>query len=153
MIDASNDAYILLVIVLGLAGVVSTIWLAARAAVLLVRAGKQRTLQTLLKATAGLAWMCAVGVYAWGVLHLMLLDESSQAQACSDRLGLEQARSIEGYGYSFAPLRFVCRVAGGQIYDAVVPGYVNPATALLGVTAAGVTFIARSHDQHKETKK
>ncbi|MCL7427114.1 hypothetical protein [Streptomyces sp. YS415] len=153
MIDASNDVYILLVLALGLGGMVATVWLAIRAAVLLTRAGRHRTLLALLRASAALTWMCAVGVYTWGALHLMLLDESSQAQECAERLTREQVKSVEGYEYSFVPLRFTCRVAGGQTYDAVVPGYVNPAAAILSVSAAVLTAITRSHSQRKEITK
>ena len=153
MTDASSDVYIGLVILLSMAGLVVTPWLAVRGVVLLARRGDKRTRRTSIKGAAVMAWACAVGVYAWGVLHLLFLDESSQALACRERLKAEQATYVDGYEYSFIPLRFRCRVTTGQTYEAVVPGYVNPATGIFAVTAAALTFAARSHNQHEETNK
>jgi hypothetical protein len=94
MIDASNDLYILLVMLLSVAGVLVTPWLAIRAVVLLVRATAQRRACTLIRGVAVMTWACAVGMYTWGVLHLVTLDESNQALACSERLGSEGSRSF-----------------------------------------------------------
>lgn len=153
MIDASNDVYIPLVLMLSLTGVVVTPWLVIRGVVLLARTGNRRTTHTAVKGAVALAWACAIGMYTWGVLHLVLLDESNQARACEEALGSERAQLVEGYEYQFVPLRFKCRVVGGQTFQAVVPGYVNPAAGIFGVSAAALMLARRSHPQHEETKK
>ncbi|MFD4525170.1 hypothetical protein ACFWP7_14865 [Streptomyces sp. NPDC058470] len=153
MIDASNDLYIGLVLLLSVTGVVVTPWLAIRGVVLLVRARRERTTRTVVRGAAVMAWACMAGMYTWGMLHLLMLDESNQALACSERLSSAQVKSVDGYEYSFLPLQFRCRVTGGQTYAAVVPGYVNPVAGILGATAVALTFVVRSQHQHEETKK
>jgi hypothetical protein len=151
--DASDDLYIGLVLFLSAAGVVVTPWLAIRGALLLFRDGGKRDAQRVVKGAAALAWACAVGMYGWGMLHLLMLDESNQALECAERLKSEQVKSVVGYEYSFLPLQFRCRVTGGQTYNAVVPGYVNPVAGVLGVTAAVLTYVARPKNWYEETKK
>ncbi|MER6800645.1 MULTISPECIES: hypothetical protein [Streptomyces] len=151
--DASNDLYIGLVLLLSLVGIGVTPWLAVRGARLLLRAGGKRDTHTAVRGAATAAWACAAGMYTWGVLHLLFLDESGQARACAERLRSEQVKSVDGYEYSFIPLHFTCRVTGGQTYEAVVPGYVNPAAGILGTTAAVLTFVARPTYWYEETKK
>ncbi|MFD3485093.1 hypothetical protein [Streptomyces sp. NPDC058665] len=153
MIDASNDVYIGLVLLLSLIGVVVTPGLAVLGVVLLFRTGDRRTTHTVVKGVAALAWACVAGMYTWGVLHFLVLDESRQTQECEEKLGPERAELVEGQGFQFVPLRFECRITSGQTYQAVVPGYVNPATGVFGVAAAGLTFAARSRNQREETKK
>ncbi|MFC8827632.1 hypothetical protein ACFT9I_20090 [Streptomyces sp. NPDC057137] len=149
MIDASNDLYIRLVLLLSLAGVVATPWLVVRGVVLLLRTGNRRTTHTVVKGAVALTWACAIGMYTWGVLHLVLLDESNQARACEEALGPERAELVEGYEYQFMPLRFKCRVTGGQTFQAVVPGYVNPATGIFGVSAAALMLANTARSERK----
>jgi hypothetical protein len=151
--DASDDLYIGLVLLLSAAGVVVTPWLVVRGVRLLLRAGGKRDAQIVVKGVAALAWACTVGMYGWGMLHLLKLDESNQALACEKRLRSEQVKSVAGYEYSFLPLHFRCRVTSGQEYDAVVPGYVNPGAGLFGVAAVALTCAARPKYWYEETKK
>ncbi|WP_346138296.1 hypothetical protein [Streptomyces coeruleofuscus] len=144
----------MVVLLLSLAGLVATPGLAVYAVVALVRAGRKRTRAGLLKPAAILAWLATVGMYTWGVLHLLLLDESGQAAACTKVLGGPDKRSevvVDRYETSFLPLHFGCHVEGGKTYEAAVPGYVNPLAGVSAVTAVALTVCAaRSHTHHKE---
>ncbi|MEU9783475.1 hypothetical protein AB0H92_21365 [Streptomyces phaeochromogenes] len=153
VIDASGDLYIGLVLLLSAAGVVVTPGLAIRGVRLLLRKNGRRDAQIVVKGVAVLAWACTVGMYGWGVLHLLMLDESNQALACEKRLRSEQVKSVVGYEYSFLPLHFRCRVTGGQTYDSVVPGYVNPVAGVFGVAAVVLTYVARPKYWYEEAKK
>ncbi|MFJ2557306.1 MULTISPECIES: hypothetical protein [unclassified Streptomyces] len=150
--DTSDDLSIGLVLLLNVIGLGVTPWLAVRGVRLLTRR-KNRDTHTVVRGTAALAWACAIGMYTWGVLHFLLLDESSQTQACQERVGSERARSVSGHEYSFLPLRFRCQVTTGETYDAVVPGYVNPAAGAFGLAAAALTFVARPKYWYEEEKK
>ncbi|MFF7202456.1 hypothetical protein [Streptomyces sp. NPDC008141] len=141
----------LLVLLLALAGLLVTPWVGVRAVVLLIRAGATRSARTGAKGLAVLAWAGAVGVYTWGVLHLAFLDESGQSLACREAVGKETAQRVEGYEPSFVPLHFGCRVDGGRIHEAAVPGYVNPAAVIFGVIAVALTVAVRSHPEPAET--
>ena len=55
----------------------------------------------------------------------------------------ERAGSVSGSAYAFLPLEFRCRLTDGRTYEAVVPGYVNPAAGLFGGTAVALTWAAR----------
>ncbi|MFE4454444.1 hypothetical protein [Streptomyces sp. NPDC056796] len=151
--DSSDDLHIGLVFLLTPLGVGLTLWLAVRGLRLLLRGRGTRDAHTLVRGAAAAAWACAFGFYTWGLLHFAALDESRRPQVCEERLGAERARSVDGYAYAFLPLEFRCRVTGGQTYDAFVPGYVNPAAGLFGVTAAALTYAARPKNWLEETKK
>ncbi|MFD7973257.1 hypothetical protein [Streptomyces clavifer] len=151
--DSSDDLYIGLVFLLTPLGIGLTLWMAVRGLRLLLARRGGRDAHTVVRGAAAAAWACTFGFYTWGLLHFVTLDESRQAQACQERLGTEQARSVGGYEYAFLPLEFRCRLTGGQTYDAVVPGYVNPAAGLFGVTAVALTYAARPKNWLKETKK
>ena len=50
--------------------------------------------------------------------------------------GDQIASRVVGYDVGYVWLRFDCRLSdGGRYTTSAVPGYVNPATAFLGVTA------------------
>ncbi|MEU5282643.1 hypothetical protein N7925_14775 [Streptomyces sp. CA-278952] len=151
--DTSDDLYIGLVFLLTPLGIGLTLWMTVRGLRLLLGRRGGRDARTLVRGAAAVAWACAFGFYTWGLLHFVTLDESRQAQACEERLGAERARSVDGYEYAFLPVKFRCHLTGGQTYDAVVPGYVNPAAGLFGVTAAALTYAARPKNWLEETKK
>jgi hypothetical protein len=142
------------VLLLSLAGLLATPGLAIYAVVTLVRAGRRRTRAGLLKGAAILAWVATVGMYTWGVLHLLLLDEHAQAAACTKVLGGPDKRSevvVDRYETSFVPLRFGCHVKGGKTYEAAIPGYLNPVAGVSAVSAVALTACAaRSRTHHKE---
>ncbi|MER6554415.1 hypothetical protein ABT148_24095 [Streptomyces sp. NPDC001725] len=151
--DSSDDLYLGLVFLLTPLGIGLTLWITVRGLRLLLARRGGRDAHTRVRAAAALAWACAFGFYTWGLLHFAALDESRRPQACEERLGAERARSVEGYEYAFLPVEFRCVTTGGATYDAAVPGYVNPAAGLFGVTAAALTYAARPKNWLEETKK
>ena len=132
-----NPVVVLLLI---LAGVLATLWLALYGLGLLVRAQTAGTTRSALKAAAALAGAAAVGTYTWGVLHLFFLDDTDQSRVCNAAVG---SKRLTGYEPSFIPLRFGCRTSDGHTAQAaVVPSYVNPATAVFGLCAVTLTGFA-----------
>ncbi|MEU4471688.1 hypothetical protein [Micromonospora sp. NPDC023888] len=97
-----------------------------------------------LRAAALLAGAGTVAVYAWGLLHLgyaVLRAEDGGAGSfpiapCREA-GPQRASQVDGYDVGYLPLRFECHLSGGGTFVAsTVPGYVNPATAVLGLITA-----------------
>lgn len=114
----------------------------------LVAVGRRRgrSRQSRLRGTAFLMGAVAVALYVWGMLHVAgaVLEaedggtDSSPLRPCREA-GIEVAYHVDGYDVGYLPLRFDCQVDGRTAYTtSTVPGYVNPATALLGLLA--VTF-------------
>ncbi|WP_433312486.1 hypothetical protein ACQP0U_27325 [Micromonospora sp. CA-269861] len=103
-----------------------------------------------LRAAALLVGAGAVAMYAWGLLHLshaVLQAEdggagSSPIEPCR-QAGPQMASLVVGYDVSFLPLRFECRLSrGGTYVTSSVPGYVNQATAALGLITATCGVLA-----------
>ncbi|PJE97563.1 hypothetical protein CUT44_12570 [Streptomyces carminius] len=103
-----------------------------------------------MRAAALLAGVGAVTLYVWGLLHLAGAvaeaedggTDSSPLRPCHTA-DAQAASHVDGYRVSYVPLRFECGLTGGGAYDApVVPGYVNPAVALLGLTAVACGILA-----------
>ncbi|MET8826995.1 hypothetical protein ABZX40_06290 [Streptomyces sp. NPDC004610] len=92
-----------------------------------------------------LSWSATAALYVWGLLHLLLTDDHGQAQACNDAVG----DRLTGYDPAFLPLRFGCRTGDGQIVEAVIPSYLNPALAALALCSLALTGIALAH--HRRT--
>ncbi|MFD4032482.1 hypothetical protein ACFWVP_18660 [Streptomyces sp. NPDC058637] len=141
--DTSDDLSIGLVFLLTPLGIGLTLWAAVRGLRLLRGRRGRRDAHTAVRGAAAAAWACAFGFCTWGLLHLMTLDESRQALACQERLRTEPAGSVSGSAYGFLPLEFRCHLTDGRTYEAVVPGYVNPAAGLFGGTALALTWAAR----------
>ncbi|MEV0094329.1 hypothetical protein [Streptomyces sp. NPDC050738] len=133
----------ILVLLLAIAGLIATPWLGIRGVLTLTRAGAAWTTRTALKGAALLACAGMVGMYTWGVLHLVLLDESRQMTACQEALGPVGSKLLDGYEPSFVPLQFGCHTKSGWTYEAVVPGYVNPVTGIFGLTAGALALAVR----------
>ncbi|WP_406331685.1 hypothetical protein [Streptomyces sp. NBC_00203] len=131
------------VLLLTLIGLVATPWLTVYGIRLVFRArkaakaGKPGTTRAALKSAAVLAWAAMAGMYTWGVLHLVFFDDPDQAQACRTAIG---TRRLTGYEPSFIPLHFGCRTSDGHTVEAVIPSYINPAVAVLGVAAVALTL-------------
>lgn len=132
-----------------LAGVAVAIVLAAYG---LVTVGKSKgsSRKGRLLAAALLAGAGAVSVYVWGMLHLLGAvfeaeddgTDSSPLRPCREA-GLEAAYPIDGYDVDYVPLRFNCQIDGRTAYTiSTVPGYVNPATSVLGLLAAILGVLA-----------
>ncbi|WP_173080578.1 hypothetical protein [Phytohabitans rumicis] len=90
-----------------------------------------------------LACSGAVALYVWGMLHVLwaVLEAedggtgSSPLRPCREA-GEQIVSQVIGYDVDFVPLRFECQLTDGTTYTtSTVPGYVTPATALLGLTA------------------
>ncbi|WP_369248034.1 hypothetical protein [Streptomyces sp. R41] len=124
------------VLLLTLIGLVATPWLVVHGVRLLFRARAAGTTVAAVKSAAALAWAGAAGMYTWGVLHLVFFDDADQSQACDTAVG---TRQLTGYEPSFIPLHFGCRTSDGHTYEAVIPSYVNPATAVFLVCAVALT--------------
>ncbi|MFD8566305.1 hypothetical protein [Streptomyces sp. NPDC059639] len=100
----------------------------------------------LLQAFAVVAAGLAALMYAWGMLFVAGAvvsaegggTDSAPLRPCRS-LGQEVAFHTVGYDVDYVPLRFVCVTSDGGHHPAdAVPGYVNPALAVLGLTAAGL---------------
>ncbi|PPS83202.1 hypothetical protein [Streptomyces sp. MH60] len=97
----------------------------------------------MLHALAAFAGAAAVAAYAWGLLHVtgavMASDGgagSAPAPPCRMPGYEERALHVIDQSVSFLPLGFVCETTdGGEYTSDDVPGYVNPATAVLALTA------------------
>ncbi|WP_328559740.1 hypothetical protein [Streptomyces coelicoflavus] len=95
------------------------------------------------RALAAFAGAGAVAVYAWGLLHVTgaVMESgggagSAPAPPCRMPGYEERALHVVDQSVSFLPLGFVCETTDGADYTSDdVPGYVNPATAVLALTA------------------
>ncbi|MGW1147508.1 hypothetical protein ACWD6I_21185 [Streptomyces sp. NPDC002454] len=134
-------------LLLAFVGLVTTASLGVLGLVRTVR-GEHRGLAARLRTAGSLAFTGAVGAYTWGMLHLAMLDESAQADACHEALG----RALVGYEPTYVPLAFGCVADNGRTYDAAVPGYVNPLAGLLGISAFFLTVFgfAEAHHDKKD---
>ncbi|MGV9914302.1 hypothetical protein [Streptomyces tendae] len=96
-----------------------------------------------LRALAAVAGAAAVAVYAWGLLHVTgaVMESnggagSAPAPPCRTPGHEERALHVIDQSVSFLPLGFVCETTdGGEYTSDDVPGYVNPVTAALALTA------------------
>ncbi|MDG9725724.1 hypothetical protein [Streptomyces sp. DH41] len=135
---AEHDGAVLLLLLL--AGLVAVLGLTLRGITGLVRARRTGPGgQVFLAPAAVLAWGATAGMYTWGLLHLFFFDDHAQAQACHRVLG---SGEVSGYVPTFLPLHFGCRAGDGRVVEAVIPSYLNPATALLGIAALTLTGFA-----------
>ncbi|MFI7341797.1 hypothetical protein ACIBUY_28120 [Streptomyces sp. NPDC050085] len=140
-----------IIILLAFAGLIATACLSVFVLVRAVRTlrGQHRG-QTSWLRTAGLVALTgAIGMYTWGVLHLAVLDESSQAEACRRAL---DGKKLVAYDPTYIPLAFGCVADNGKTYDIAVPGYVTPVSGLLGIAAFLLTAFsfAEAHNDKKE---
>lgn len=152
-------AYFLLVLVP--AGLILPLVFAGRAFGVLARAGGSRRAD-------GAAWLriagfaqaaIAVGVYAWGLLHVTGAvvsaedggTNSSPIPPCRTQGWEYRAEGITGYRVEYVPLRFVCETDDVGDYTTSVPGYVNPVFFFLGLGAAVCfTVAALDSDSSRE---
>ncbi|MEU3663354.1 hypothetical protein AB0E77_26990 [Streptomyces sp. NPDC032940] len=103
-----------------------------------------------LHALAAFAGAAALAAYAWGLLHVTgAVMESGggagSAPAPPCRMPGYEARALHviDQSVSFLPLGFVCETTDGDDYTSDdVPGYVNPAVAVLALTGAASAVAA-----------
>ncbi len=125
-----------------MAGALAAVVLAVRALVTLRRNGG-RPQRGWLRTAGLLACSGAVSLYVWGMLHVLAaVMQAEDGGAGSSPLGPcreagdQVAGHVVGYDVGYVWLRFDCRLSDGGTYTtSAVPGYVNPATAILGVSA------------------
>ncbi|WP_062014038.1 hypothetical protein [Streptomyces hygroscopicus] len=96
----------------------------------------------------------ALALYLWGCLHVFFLDDQDQSEKCELQRpgGIPRLVGLRG---DFIPLRLVCQASNGQDYSIIIPGYINPAIAILLplalVCALTSTFL--HHKQRTRTRK
>ncbi|MFJ6727161.1 hypothetical protein ACIQPQ_19880 [Streptomyces sp. NPDC091281] len=91
---------------------------------------------------AALCAGAALGVYLWGILHVLAMEDLNMRQACKEAGGETSAFMVRGYEHSYLPLRFTCRTGEDSGYPAAVPSWINPAAtvfAALGVLTAAAS--------------
>ncbi|MDG9703877.1 hypothetical protein [Streptomyces sp. DH37] len=137
-------------LVLTLSGVVGTptlllcgLWTGIVLLVRIKKAPAAATWTAALKSAALLVWAGAVGMYTWGLLHLMFTDDYGESMACHAVGG----KHVVGYDPSFVPLRFGCRLDDGRTVDVIVPGYVNAWAFSLAGCALVLTLIVRARNK------
>jgi hypothetical protein len=139
----------LVLLVASLAGAVTATVLTVRGLVAVFRRNG-RSGPGRLRAAALLAGAGAVAMYTWGMLHVgyavMEAEDggtgSFPIEPCRDA-GTQLASRVDGYGVSFLPIHFECHLnSGGTYVTSSVPGYVNPAMAVLGLITAACAIPA-----------
>lgn len=104
-----------------------------------------------LRALGLLAGGLALGTYAWGLLHVagVWLDaadggtSSSPPPPCRDHLDEARAMQVVGYDLGVVPPGFSCELADGTSVEIpIVPGYITPATMVLGAVAITSLVVA-----------
>ncbi|MFI6782828.1 hypothetical protein [Micromonospora sp. NPDC050276] len=136
-----------------LAGAVIAVTLAVRGLRAVSRSGER---PGWLRAAALLAGAGTVAVYAWGLLHLgyavLRAEDGGTGSVPSGPCwsgGSQLASLVDGYQVGFLPLRFECHLSrGGTYVSSSVPGYVNPATILLGLVTASCGVLAATTARH-----
>ncbi|MDT0346449.1 hypothetical protein [Streptomyces litchfieldiae] len=97
------------------------------------RKQRSRDGRSWLRAGAVLSICAAICVYLWGTLHVAFMEDEHMREACVEAGGQAKADEVDGYGASYLPLRFECRIDEGDSYSAAIPPWINPA---LGVFAS-----------------
>ncbi|MDT0610654.1 hypothetical protein [Streptomyces lancefieldiae] len=134
-----------------LVAVVSAVALAGHGgSVLAARPARGPGAGTPLHALAAFAGAAALTAYAWGLLHVTgaVMEsnggaDSAPAPPCRMPGHEDRARHVVDQSVSFLPPGFVCETSDGDGYTTDdVPGYVNPAVAVLALTGAGSAIAA-----------
>src|SRR5215208_6278708 len=97
---------LLAIILLGLLGACV---LAVYGCTMLARRGVRSSAPAVIvRCLAAFAASAAIVMYVWGAVHLMLLDDTRQDQACKRAVGAAHAMNIDGYRPTYIPLRLGC---------------------------------------------
>lgn len=105
-----------------------------------------------LRACAGLAGAGAACLYAWGVLHLLTLDETRRDLACKEAVGPAHVLEIDSYRPTYIPLGLGCHVESGTTYSTGVPGYLNPTVGALALTAVALGGFSLLETERRATR-
>ncbi|MFD5573560.1 hypothetical protein [Streptomyces cadmiisoli] len=97
-----------------------------------------------LRFLAALTGAGAAALYTWGALHVLGGDiaagdggaGSAPIRPCLEAGGPERGARTLRTSVSVIPIRLVCHTSTGERYTAAVPGYVNPAVAVLSLSGA-----------------
>ncbi|MFE7528948.1 hypothetical protein ACFU7Y_25010 [Kitasatospora sp. NPDC057542] len=127
--------------------VVATPWLTWYGLRALARARGAGSRVKALACCSALTWAAAFGLYAFGLLHLMMADDYTEGRACNAAVG----KQLVGYDPSFIPLEFGCVSSDGHTVPVVIPSYVNPVLAVLVVCAVTLTVFAVVRSKEKFT--
>ncbi|MEU9730211.1 hypothetical protein [Streptomyces sp. NPDC048002] len=92
---------------------------------------------------AALCACAALGVYLWGVLHVLAMEDLTMREACTRAGGEAAAFMVSGYEHSYLPLRFTCRTGEEGGYPAAVPSWINPAVVVFAALGVLVAAAAR----------
>jgi hypothetical protein len=143
-----------------LGGMITAFALVIGAIVLAVMRGRHSTAFRL-QAVALVAAAAAIGMYAWGLGHVVgavfEADEngtdSSPLRPCRGEAAAETVARVNGYQVGFMPLRFECRLEGGGSYTtSSVPTYVNPATVALTLMAIALGGLSATLVQRQPSR-
>jgi hypothetical protein len=141
----------LVLLLVVLVAVVSAVALAGHGgSVLAARRTRAPGAATPLHALAAFAGAAALTAYVWGLLHVTgaVMESnggagSAPAPPCRMPGYEDRALHVVDQSVSFLPLGFVCEMSDGDGYTTDdVPGYVNPAVAVLALTGAGSAIAA-----------
>ncbi|WP_405760542.1 hypothetical protein OG234_19775 [Streptomyces sp. NBC_01420] len=97
---------------------------------LTARARARRTAPAVWRDASLAAAGLALGLYVWGCLHVLFLEDQEQAEQCELHRPEGTPRLVGRRG-DFIPLRLVCEASDGHDYSVVIPHYVNPSVAVL----------------------
>ncbi|WP_224281521.1 hypothetical protein [Streptomyces sp. LS1784] len=142
---ARHDGVILLLVLL--LGALATAVLVLYGIRVLVRARAAASRAMALVSASALVWATTIGLYTWGLLHLLMADDYTEARACDAAMG----KQLVGYDPSFIPLKFGCVSSDGRTVSVVIPSYVNPVLAVLVVCAVTLTVFAVVRSKEKST--
>jgi hypothetical protein len=139
------------ILLLALVGLLAIVVMILRGAVDVVTPETWRTPSAGLRSLGLLAGGLALGMYAWGLLHVAgaWLDaadggtSSSPPPPCRDHLDNERAKLVVGYDLDVIPPGFSCELTDGTSVEiSAVPGYVTPATLVFGAGALTSLVVA-----------
>ncbi|MFJ3088008.1 hypothetical protein [Streptomyces sp. NPDC086838] len=110
---------------------------------LTARARARRTAPAVWRDASLAAAGLALGLYVWGCLHVLFLEDQEQAEQCELHRPEGTPRLVGRRG-DFIPLRLVCEASDGHDYSVVIPHYVNPsvgALLLLALACGAVSLL------------
>ncbi|THA73271.1 hypothetical protein E6R60_25325 [Streptomyces sp. A0642] len=121
---------------------------------LTARARGRRTTQAVWRDASLTATGLALGLYLWGCLHVLFLEDQEQAEQCELHRP-EGTPALVGRRGDFIPLRLVCEASDGHDYSVVIPHYVNPSIAvlLLLALACGTVSVLLHLGRRRTTRK
>ncbi|WP_328871578.1 hypothetical protein OHT76_16440 [Streptomyces sp. NBC_00287] len=113
--------------------------------------GRAGTL-VLLRSGGALAGAAAACLYAWGVVHLLMLDETARDLGCKEAVGPAHVLEIDSYRPTYIPLSLGCHVRSGTTYSTGVPGYLNPTVGALAFTAVALGGFSLLESERRATR-